>query len=92
MSDTLQFLLYEIVARIVAIYLCFDIVRQLRIGFVERKIAPYVPNFLDWFDPWSNRIAHRDESPVTYWAYFSVHVGILLACLVVAIFGWLPST
>jgi hypothetical protein len=89
----MQFLLYEIVARVVAIYLCVDTGRELWNGFVERKIAPYSLDFLDWFNPWSNRVAHRDASPIAYWAHISVYIGIFLACLVVAIFGWWqPST
>jgi hypothetical protein len=88
----MQFFLTEIVARIVAIYLAFDCGKELWSGFVERKIAPFSPDFLDWFNPWSNIIAHRDVSPVSYWAHISVHMGILFACLVMAIFGWwLPS-
>jgi hypothetical protein len=44
----MRFFLYEIVARIVAIYLCFDCSRKLRNGLVERKIAYFNDNFLDW--------------------------------------------
>ncbi len=88
----MRFFLTEIVARVVAIYLAFDCAKELRSGFVERKIAPFSPDFLDWFNPWSNIIAQRDVSPASYWAHISVHVGIFLACLVVAMFGWwLPS-
>jgi len=89
----MQFLLTEMVARVVAIYLAYDTGRELWAGYIERKIAPYSPDFLDWFNPWSNRIAYRDVSPVTYWAIVSVHIGLFLCCLVVAIFGWwLPDT
>ena len=35
----MQFFLYEIVARIVAIYLCVDCSRRLWHGLVERKIG-----------------------------------------------------
>jgi hypothetical protein len=89
---SMQFFLTEIVARIVAIYLAFDCGRDVWFGLVERKIAPYSPDFLDWFNPWTNRIAQRDVSPVSYWAHISVHAGLFLACLGVAIFGWwLPN-
>ena len=45
----MQFFLYEIVAGIVAIYLCFDCSRKLRNGLVERKIAFFTPRFSrDW--------------------------------------------
>jgi hypothetical protein len=36
----MQFFLYEIVARIVAIYLCVYCSRKLWYGLAERKIAP----------------------------------------------------
>src|SRR5215510_6317908 len=55
----MQFFLYEIVARIVAIYLCFDCGRDVWHGFVERKTRPCSPDFLDWFNPWSHIVAHR---------------------------------
>ncbi len=41
----MQFFLYEIVARIVAIYLCVDCYRKLRNGLVERKIGTSVLTF-----------------------------------------------
>jgi hypothetical protein len=50
----MQFFLYEIVARIVAIYLCVDCSRKLWYGLVERKIAYFKPDFLD---RWSNWVA-----------------------------------
>lgn len=88
MSDTMQFVLFQIVARIVAVYFCFDTARDLWKGLVERKIAPYSPDFLDQINPWANIVAHRDASPIVYWAHISVRIGLFLACLVVAIFGW----
>ena len=61
----MQFLFYEIVARIVAIYLCVDCCRRIGNGLVERKIA-YTLNgdFLDWllFDS-SRWVANRDNHP-----------------------------
>jgi hypothetical protein len=44
----MRFFLYEVVARIVAIYLCFDCGRKLRYGLAERKIAYFNSNFLGW--------------------------------------------
>jgi hypothetical protein len=78
----MQFFLYEIVARIVAIYLCVDCSRKLWYGLVERKIAYYR---LDW---WSNLFAHRDAAPVQYWIQIGIRIIILVACFFVAIFGW----
>jgi hypothetical protein len=80
----MQFFLYEIVARIVAIYLCLDCNRKLRRGLVERKIAYFNGNFLDW----SNWVADRDATPVRYWIQMGIRIMILVACLFVAIFGW----
>ena len=80
----MRFFLYEIVARIVAIYLCFDCSRKLRNGLVERKIAYFNGNFLNW----SNWVAHRDAAPVQYWIQIGFQIIILVACLFVAIFGW----
>jgi 4-amino-4-deoxy-L-arabinose transferase-like glycosyltransferase len=80
----MRFFLYEIVARIVAIYLCFDCGRKLRNGLVERKIAYFNDNFLGW----SNWVADRDATPVRYWIQMGIQIIILVACLFVAIFGW----
>jgi 4-amino-4-deoxy-L-arabinose transferase-like glycosyltransferase len=85
----MRFFLYEIVARIVAIYLCFDCSRKLWYGLVERKIAYFNDNFLGW----SNWVAHRDAAPVQYWIQIGFRIIILVAWLFVAIFGWLqPNT
>jgi hypothetical protein len=80
----MRFFLYEIVARIVAIYLCFDCSRKLRYGLLERKIAYFNSNFLNW----SNWVAHRDAAPIQYWIQIGFQIMILVACVFVAIFGW----
>jgi hypothetical protein len=89
----MQFFLYEIVARIVAIYLCVDCSRTVWYGLVERKITYFYlhRDFLDWLLDWSNRsswIAHRDTAPVRYWIQIGLQIMALVACLFVAIFGW----
>jgi hypothetical protein len=64
----MQFFLYEIVARIVAIYLCLDCSRTLWYGLAERKIAYFNADFLDWLlMDLSNWVVHRDAAPVRYW-------------------------
>ena len=86
----MQFLFYEIVARIVAIYLCVDCCRRIGNGLAERKIA-YTLNgdVVDWllFDS-SRWVAHRDTTPVRYWMQIGLQVIAFVACLVVAIHGW----
>jgi hypothetical protein len=61
----MRFFLYEIVARIVAIYLFVDYSRKLWHGLVERKIGYVVRDgdflslLLDWVD-WSKLVIYRD--------------------------------
>jgi hypothetical protein len=80
----MHFFFYEIVTRIVAIYLIVDCSRKLRSGLVERKIAYFNADFLNW----SNWVAHRDATPVRYWMQMGFQIIALVACLFVAIFGW----
>jgi hypothetical protein len=87
----MQFFLYEIVARVVAIYLCVDCCRRIKSGFVEGKIE-YTSNgdLLDWlmiFDR-SRWVAYRDTTPVRYWIQIGFQMIALVACLGVAILGW----
>ena len=87
----MRFFLCEIVARIVAIYLCVDCGRTLWSGFVERKIRSFHSNtnILDWLLDWSTRpVFHRDAAPVRYWMEMGLQTFALVGCLVVAIFGW----
>jgi 4-amino-4-deoxy-L-arabinose transferase-like glycosyltransferase len=89
----MRFFLYEIVARIVAIYLCFDCSRTVWYGLVERKIAYFNSDsdFLDFFLDWSSRanwVAHRDAAPIRYWIQIGIQVILVVSCLLVAIFGW----
>lgn len=90
----MQFFLYEIVARVVAIYLCFDCSRELRRSFAERNISYVSSDWLDWILDWSKPVVfHRDTAPIRYWMLFGGRVFTLLACVVVAIFGWFqPNT
>ena len=88
----MQFFLYEIVARVVAAYLCVDCYRRLRNGFAERKIASYSSDPVNWMldafmDP-SIHVAQRDTAPVRYWLVMGLQMIALAGCSVVAIFGW----
>jgi hypothetical protein len=86
----MRFFFYEIVARIVAIYLCVDGIRTLQAGLAERKIR-WLGNgdLLDWLLDWSTRpVFDRDTAPVRYWMAMSGHATAFIACLVIAIFGW----
>ena len=87
----MQFFLYEILARIVAIYLCFDCIRTLRSGLVERRITYilYSSDILDWlFTSPSKWSFERDAAPIRYWITVGLQIISLLACIGVAIFGW----
>ncbi|CAN7465925.1 hypothetical protein LJR220_004202 [Bradyrhizobium sp. LjRoot220] len=81
----MQFFLCEIVARLVAIYLCADCCRLVRNGLFERKIEYINSDLLDW---WSHDVIHRDTAPVRYWMLIGAEITSLAACLFVAIFGW----
>ena len=83
-SVRMHFFLYEIVARLVAIYLCVDCWRELRLGLAERKIAYFNSSLLDW----SHWVADRDAAPVQYWIQMGIHTMMLVGCLGVAILGW----
>jgi hypothetical protein len=85
----MQLFLYEVVARIVAIYLCVDCRRRISNGLAERKITYYNTNLLDWlFSDWSSRFIYRDTAPVSYWITMGLQMMALAACVVVAIYGW----
>jgi hypothetical protein len=85
----MRFFLYEIVARVVAVYLCIDCSRRLWYGLVERKIAYFNADFLDWLlVDWSKWFVQRDAAPIRYWIQIGIQITILAACLFVAIFGW----
>jgi len=87
----MQFFLYEILARIVAIYLCVDCSRTLWSGLVERRIT-YVlgrSDILDWLlTPTTKWTVERDAAPIRYWMTVGLQTFTLLACIVVAVFGW----
>jgi hypothetical protein len=80
----MHFFFYEIIARIVAVYLIVDCSRKLRSGLVERKIAYFNADLLNW----SNWVAHRDATPVRYWIQMGFQIIALVASLFVAILGW----
>ena len=90
----MQFFLYEVVARIVAIYVGVDCLRKLQSGLVERKITSFLrgTGILDWVAEgllgWPSQVFHRDTTPVRYWMEMGHQAAAFLACLAVAIFGW----
>jgi CHASE2 domain-containing sensor protein len=85
----MQLFLDQVVARIVAIYLCFYCSRKLWYGLVERKIAYWNDDFIDWLlIDWSKVIAHRDATPVRYWILIGLRIICVVGCLGVAILGW----
>ena len=87
----MQFFLYEILARIVAFYLCFDCSRTLWSGLVERRTTYTLGrgDILDWlFTSPSKWAFERDAAPIRYWLTVGLQLFTLIACIVVAIFGW----
>jgi hypothetical protein len=80
----MHFFLYEIVARVVAFYLLVDTVRDLRNGVAERKIRYWNPSLLNW----RRDIVDCDATPALYWIQIGFRIIALVACLLLAIFGW----
>jgi hypothetical protein len=61
----------------------------LRRGLIERKIGYVSNDWLDWILDWSKPVIfHRDTAPIRYWMLIAGRVLTLIACVVVAIFGW----
>jgi len=85
---TLEFFLYEVLARVVAIYFLIDTSRVLWLGLTQRKTAVQNYLFMDMFWRLPDWSAERNTAPWQYWWLISGHVFILACCLVIAIFGW----
>jgi hypothetical protein len=81
---TMQFFFYEIVARIVALYLFVDTIRELRRGLAERKIRWIKPSLTSWRES----VVDRDTSPIQYWVQIGVRIIVLAGCLTILILGW----
>ncbi|HZR72612.1 hypothetical protein [Bradyrhizobium sp.] len=87
----MQFFLYEILARIVGIYVCYDCSRTLWSGLVERKITCFIGSgdIVDWLLTSPVRWTfERDAAPVRYWMSVGLQIFYLIAGIVMAIFGW----
>jgi hypothetical protein len=85
----MRFFLCEIVARIVAVWVCFICGRTLWNGLTERKIAFFNDDLIDGFlIDWSKVIAHRDTTPVQYWIQIGLQIFAVAGGIGVAIFGW----
>jgi hypothetical protein len=83
----MHFFLYEILARLVAIYLGIDCYRTIRRALAEGKIRDFNPSLLIW----TTWIADREATPIQFWIQIVIQITILISCVVVAIFGWFPS-
>ena len=83
----MQILLYGIVARVVAVCVGVYTGHELWISYRKRKITFTNDGLLDW----SQTILSRDSEPVKYWMVFLLELVALVACVVVAVFGWQPN-
>lgn len=85
----MQFFFHEIVARVVAIYLCVDGYQVLKGAVAERKIGYFNDSAVDWLlVDWSRVSIQRDTAPIQYWTTYVLRAIGLAACVVIAIFGW----
>jgi hypothetical protein len=89
----MQFFLYEIVARIVAIYVCYSCGRQLWDGLGARKISYWNDDFIgSLLIGWSKLVTYRDTQPIRYWIEISARILAVIGGVFLLIFGWAPST
>lgn len=79
----MEFFLYDVLARIVAMYFVYDCGRKVWHAFHEKKITLIDSEFFGW----SNRDADRDEAPIQFWWQISKEFSSLALSLYVAIFG-----
>lgn len=91
----MQFFLYDIVARTIAAYLCFDTCRTLHRGLSHGRFVPFEPDAVNWildsFRDTAGLTVHRDTSPMRFWISVGLEALLLLACIYVAVFGWPQS-
>ncbi|WP_445487991.1 hypothetical protein [Rhodopseudomonas sp. RCAM05734] len=91
----MQFFLYEIVARTIAAYLCFDTYRTIHRGLIDGRYVPFESDAMNWIlDSFRDKAAltvHRDATPIRFWISMGLELLLLLGCLYVATFGW-PQT
>ena len=90
----MHFFLTQVVARIAAIYVGTLSYERLRQSYASREIeiAFALTNLIDYLFLNSQKFAaKRDDAPVRYWLYVGIEAASLLACAVVATFGWLPN-
>ena len=93
----MQFLLYEVVARIFAIFLLVGSVRKLKVSFDRRQITYfYGYDTIEWLLGWDwdrTTVYSRDATPVRYWMVTLYEVILSAGCIYVALFGWFhPET
>ena len=84
----MDFFLHQIAARILAIYLCVDSIRTLKLALAEGKIRYHSSDWIDLLLNWSDRFTYRDRSPGWFWIQFGLQVSAVCACIFVVIFGW----
>ena len=93
MTVQMQFFFYEIVARIVALYLFVDTIRELRHGLAERKIRWINPNLIPFLllPNGIRSLIERDTSPIQFWVQIGVRILVLAGLMhhvYLLIFGW----
>jgi hypothetical protein len=88
---SMQFFLYEILARIVAAYFGFDSGRKIWIGLIERRITYSLAtgDLMDMFFPAPRELVfERDIEPVRYWIIVGGQIIFVFGCLVIVVHGW----
>ena len=84
----MRFLVYDVLARGVALYFLVVSGAELRRAFREREISNFSADTLEWLLGWSSYVVQRKVAPVQFWIQIAVRANILLACVFVVVFGW----
>ncbi len=83
----MQFFLREVVAKLVAAYLCYDCLHTVRRALAEGNIRWFNSDLLNW----STQHVNRVREPYQFWFQVGVQTIIMVGCVVVVLFGWLRA-
>jgi hypothetical protein len=85
----MQTFFYEIVGRVVAIYLFVDSCREISNALTTKEIRAFNGSLLNWS---SRRIVQKSAAPASYWRQIGIQGFFVVACFFIAIFGWPHSS
>ena len=86
----MDFLLTEILARVIGAALAFDCAWMILGGLRDGRIKAFQTAT---FSPWPGWVVERREFPLMFWIQMGIQALLFLPCLLLAILGWnLPGS